>query len=73
MYLITSAIGMPSEDIIINSKVKDVIFTFDKKCVRGFKSISHYNFITNMLSLETDINKNILYDLIKFVINNLEY
>jgi serine/threonine protein kinase len=73
MYLIASAIGMPSEDIINNSKVKDVIFTFDKKCIRGFKSISQYNYIKNMLSLETDINKNILYELIKFVINKLEY
>ena len=73
MYLITSAIGMPTENIINNSKVKDVIFTFDKKCIRGFKSISYYNFITNMLSIETDINKNILYNLIKFVINKLQY
>lgn len=73
MYLITSAIGMPSEYIINNSKVKDVIFTFDKKCIRGFKSISQYNFIKNMLSLETDINKNILYNIIIFVIKKLEY
>jgi hypothetical protein len=73
MYLITSAIGMPSDDIINKSKVKDVIFTFDRKCIRGFKSISQYNFITDMLSIETDINKNILYDLIKYIINKLQY
>lgn len=73
MYLISSSIGLPPQNIISNSKVKDVLFTFDKTCIRGFKTIIHNDFIYKMLLLETEINKNILYDLIKFVIKELHY
>lgn len=73
MYLISSSIGLPPLNMINNSKISDVIFTFDKKCIRGFKSIKFNNFIQNMLNLETDSNKKILYNLINYVINNVKY
>ena len=73
MYLITSSIGLPPLNMINNSKISDVIFTFDKKCIRGFKTIKFNNFIQNMLNLETDSNKKILYNLINYVINNVKY
>ena len=71
MYLITSTIGMPPIDFINKSKVADVIFTFDRKAIRGFKKIMFNDYIKNLLSLETTINKNILFQLITEIKNYL--
>jgi hypothetical protein len=71
MYLIVSTIGMPSLDMINNSKISDVIFTFDKKAIRGYKNISFNDYINHLLLLETNINKKILYSLIEYINHHL--
>ena len=73
MYLIVSTIGMPQQDIINNSKVSDVIFTFDRKSIRGYKNISFNDYVSSLLVLETDKNKKILYSLIDYIVHHLVY
>ena len=73
MYLIVSTLGMPSHDIINNSKVSDVIFTFDRKSIRGHKNISFNDYLSGLLVLETDLNKKILYSLISYINHHLVY
>jgi serine/threonine protein kinase len=73
IYLISCCIGLPPNDMINKSKIKDVLFTFDNKCIRGFRNIKYNNFINKILDLETDLNKKILYDLIIFMIKHITY
>ena len=73
MYLIVSTLGMPPHDIINNSKVSDVIFTFDRKSIRGHKNISFNDYLSGLLVLETDLNKKILYSLISYINHHLVY
>ena len=73
MYLIVSTIGMPSQNIINNSKLSDVIFTFDRKSIRGYKNIYFNDYVSSLLILETDLNKKILYSLVSYIVNHLIY
>lgn len=73
MYLIVSTLGMPPHDIINNSKVSDVIFTFDRTSIRGHKNISFNDYLSGLLVLETDLNKKILYSLISYIVHHLVY
>lgn len=73
MYLIVSTVGMPPEDLINKSKIADVLFTFDRKSIRGYKKIMFNDYISNMSSLTTNDNNHILSGLILFVVKNLVY
>jgi len=73
MYLITSTIGMPPIEMINNSKVSDILFTFDRKTVRGHKKIIYNDYLSRLSSVITDNNKHIIHELLNFVIKKLNY
>ena len=73
MYLIVSTIGMPPIDLINKSKIADVLFTFDRKSVRGYKKIEYNDYITNMLSIVTSENVIVLQELVLFIIKKIIY
>lgn len=73
MYLIVSTIGMPPIEMINNSKVSDVIFTFDRKAIRGYKKIEFNDYLSVLFTLETEKNKKKLYLLIKYIIEHLKF
>ena len=73
LYLIISTIGMPSSDIINNSSMKDIFFTFDKKTLRFYDKFICNEFINNILFYKNNQNDNNIYTLLKFIIDNLTY
>ena len=73
MYLITSTIGMPPIELINKSKVSDVLFTSDRKSIRGYKYMKYNDIISPLYELEIEINKNILQELILFILQFLIY
>jgi serine/threonine protein kinase len=73
LYLIISTIGMPSCDIINNSPVKDIFFTFDIKTLRFYDEFICKEFINDIMFYNDDNNKNDMIVLLQFIINNLKY
>lgn len=44
LYSITSKLGLLPEEMISNSRYKDIIFSVDKKRIKGFKDINYQDF-----------------------------
>jgi serine/threonine protein kinase len=73
MYLITSTIGLPPDDIMTNSKVRDIYFSFDKKNIRFYNKLIFNPFIQNILELTNDINKHHMHELLNAITHYIHY
>lgn len=79
IYLISCALGIPSNDILNKSKLSDVFFTQDRLCLRGYDKMNNINFIANMIDninyLNNDDNISIdnMLQLIDYVVKHINY
>ena len=71
LYLIISTIGLPSIDIIKNSSVKDIYFTFDYKSLRYYNKFILNPYINNILYYVNEFNKKNILELLDFITQNL--
>lgn len=71
LYLIISTIGMPSKDIIKNSSVRDIYFTFDYNSLRYFNKFILNPYIKNILFYSNEFNKKNIIELLHFITQNL--
>lgn len=71
LYLIISTIGMPSKDIIKNSSVRDIYFTFDYNSLRYFNKFILNPYIKNILYYLNVSNKENILELLNFITQNL--
>ena len=73
LYLIISTIGMPSKDIIKNSSVRDIYFTFDYHSLRYFNKFILNPYIKNILYYLNVSNKENILELLNFITQNLNF
>jgi serine/threonine protein kinase len=73
LYLIISTIGLPSENIIKKSQMKDIYFTFDYNALRYFNKFILNPYIDNILSYSNESNKKNMLELLCFITQNLNY
>jgi len=71
LYLIISTIGLPSIDIIKNSSVRDIYFTFDYKSLRYYNKFILNPYINNILYYVNEFNKKNILELLDFITQNL--
>jgi len=71
LYLIISTIGLPSIDIIKNSSVRDIYFTFDYKSLRYYNKFILNPYINNILYYVNEFNKKNIFELLDFITQNL--
>lgn len=77
MYLITSTLGIPDKNILLNSKESDIYFDTEYQVSRGYIDIKHNNFIEKLLTkmgmINNELTKNKYYELINFIVTYLSY
>jgi serine/threonine-protein kinase SRPK3 len=77
MYLITSTLGIPDKNILLNSKESDIYFDSSYTVSRGYIDINFNNFIEKLLNNFNKLNDNVIknkyYELINFIVNHLSY
>ncbi len=73
MFLIISALGMPPIQLINESKLSDIYFSFDKKTIRFYNKLIHIPYIQNILNLINESNKKNIYELLLFITKFLKF
>jgi len=71
MYLICCTLGLPDNNIINKSPVKDLYFTHDNKCIRGYTIYKKQLFINDVLDFKKYIKSEESLNKFFFLINKL--